>query len=78
MKRFCRISALVFLICAQGMAGGIVSLLPSVTDMVVDLGSANRLVGITRYGVVPAGISVTRLGGMYDLNVEAVLRLKPG
>jgi len=78
LKRFCRISALVFLICVHGMAGGIVSLLPSVTDMVVDLGSANRLVGITRYGVVPAGISVTRLGGMYDLNVEAVLRLKPG
>ncbi len=77
MKRFCRICILIFLIYAQAVAGGIVSLLPSVTDMVVDLGSANRLVGITRYGVVPPGGSVTRLGGIYDLNVEAVLRLKP-
>lgn len=59
------------------MAGGIVSLLPSVTDIVVDLGEAKRLTGITRYCVVPEDVSVTRLGGMYDLNVEAVLRLKP-
>ena len=77
MKRLSWIAGLIFLSCVQGMAGGIVSLLPSVTDMVVDLGAADRLTGITRYGVVPEGVSVTRLGGMYDLNVEAVLRLKP-
>ncbi len=77
MNRFRYFVCLGLFICFQGIAGGIVSLLPSVTDMVVDLGGANRLSGITRYGVVPKGISVSRLGGMYDLNVEAVLRLKP-
>ena len=77
LNRVWWIACLSLLICLQGMAGGIVSLLPSVTDMVVDLGSANSLTGITRYGVVPEGVSAERLGGMYDLNVEAVLRLKP-
>ncbi|PJB77882.1 MAG: cobalamin-binding protein, partial [Acidobacteria bacterium CG_4_9_14_3_um_filter_49_7] len=56
LNRFRWIACLSLLICLQGMAGGIVSLLPSVTDMVVDLGSANRLTGITRYGVVPEGV----------------------
>jgi len=58
-------------------AGGIVSLLPGITDMVVDLGASGRLVGCTRYAVLPPDHPATRLGGLYDLNVEALLRLQP-
>lgn len=58
-------------------AGGVVSLMPSITDMVVELGAADRLTGVTRYCIIEDRPGLTRLGGMYDLNVEALLKLEP-
>jgi len=61
----------------MGKDGGVVSLLPSITDMVVELGAADELTGVTRYCIIDDRPELTRLGGMYDLNVEALVRLKP-
>ena len=56
----------------------IVSLLPSLTESVCELGQCQRLVGVDRYSNWP--IPVTKLpqvGGGLDPNIEAVVALKP-
>lgn len=56
----------------------IVSLLPSLTETVCELGQCSRLVGVDRYSNWPASISaLPRLGGGLDPNIEAVVALKP-
>lgn len=56
----------------------IVSLMPSLTEAVVLLGGGDRLVGVDRYSNWPATlVSLPRLGGLEDVAVEAVVRLRP-
>lgn len=56
----------------------VVSLAPSLTEMVYALGAQNRLVGVTRYCNYPPETSnKTRVGGMLDPNIETLIRLKP-
>ncbi len=56
----------------------IVTLLPSLTETVCELGQCQRLVGVDRYSNWPASISaLPRLGGGLDPNIEAVVALKP-
>lgn len=74
MLTACMFSLLVH---ASLTAGGVVSLMPSITDMVVELGAGDQLTGVTRYCIIDDRPGLTRLGGMYDLNVEALLKLDP-
>ena len=56
----------------------IVTLLPSLTETVCELGQCHRLVGIDRYSNFPAQVqSLPRVGGGIDPNIEAVDALKP-
>ncbi|WP_457422556.1 ABC transporter substrate-binding protein [Roseateles sp. P5_E7] len=56
----------------------IVSLLPSLTETVCELGACARLVGVDRYSNFPAQVNaLPKLGGMEDTNVEMVAALKP-
>jgi len=56
----------------------IVSLLPSLTETVCELGECRRLVGVDRYSNFPASVrSLPQLGGGIDPNIEAVLAVKP-
>lgn len=56
----------------------IVSLLPSLTEMVCELGRCERLVGLDRYSNWPVAVrTLPRLGGGLDPNIEAVLALRP-
>lgn len=55
----------------------IVSLAPSLTDVVVALGHARRLVGVTRFDTAPEVASLPRVGGFVDPSVEAVVGLRP-
>jgi iron complex transport system substrate-binding protein len=55
----------------------VVSLAPSLTDTVVALGAADRLVGVTRYDHAPEVRSLPRVGGFLDPSPEAVLGLRP-
>ena len=77
MKRYLVSLLFIIMVHISLIAGGVVSLLPSITDMVVELGAADRLTGVTRYCIIPDRPGLTRLGGMYDLNVEALLKLNP-
>lgn len=56
----------------------IVSLLPSLTETVCELGACHRLVGVDRYSNWPASVKqLPQLGGGIDPNVEAVLAQRP-
>lgn len=57
----------------------IVSLVPSVTELVYRLGAGERLVGRTRFCVEPAGQvdRVPALGGTKDPDVAAIVALRP-
>lgn len=56
----------------------IVSLLPSLTETVCELGACERLVGVDRYSNWPAALrNVPRVGGGLDPNIEAIVALQP-
>ncbi len=55
----------------------VVSLAPSLTDTVIALGKADRLVGVTRYDDAPEVSQLARVGGFLDPSPEAVLALHP-
>ena len=60
-----------------GGAKRIVTLAPSMTDYLVALGAADRIVGVTRVDHAPEVASRPRVGGFLDPSPEAVLGLKP-
>ena len=55
----------------------VVSLAPSLTDLVVALGASERLVGVTRFDDAPAVKALPRVGGYNDPSLETILRLAP-
>ncbi len=56
----------------------IVSLLPSLTETVCQLGRCDRLVGVDRYSDYPASVQrLPTVGGGLDPNVEAIVALRP-
>lgn len=57
----------------------IVSLVPSQTELLIDLGLADKLVGITKFCIHPkdAVKSITKIGGTKNFNLEKIRFLKP-
>jgi len=56
----------------------IVSLLPSLTETVCELGDCARLVGTDRFSNYPATArALPKLGGLDDTSIEALVALKP-
>lgn len=56
----------------------IVSLLPSLSESVCELGQCQRLVGVDRYSNWPLALTkVPKVGGGLDPSIEAVVALKP-
>jgi iron complex transport system substrate-binding protein len=56
----------------------IVSLLPSLTETVCELGYCNRLVGVDRYSTFPKELQkLPQVGGGVDPNVEMIVALRP-
>ncbi len=56
----------------------IVSLLPSLTETVCELGRCERLVGVDRYSNFPEAVRpLPKTGGGIDPNIEAIVALKP-
>lgn len=63
---------------AEGSCARIVSLAPSVTEVLYDLGLGGSVVGRTRFCRFPReAASVPEVGGFYDMSVEAVVALRP-
>lgn len=55
----------------------VVSLVPSVTETLFDLGAGDSVVGITDYCVFPGNLERQRVGGTKNPDVEAIRNLKP-
>ena len=56
----------------------IVSLIPSVTEMIFAMGAADRLVGVGSYDRFPPEVSrIPKVGGLLDPNTESILALRP-
>lgn len=56
----------------------VLTLLPSLTETVCELGACSRLVGVDSFSHWPAQVAtLPHLGGVDDANVEAVVGLKP-
>jgi iron complex transport system substrate-binding protein len=56
----------------------IVTLMPALAESVCALGACNRLVGTDRFANWPASVlALPKLGGMDDVSLEALVRLKP-
>ena len=55
----------------------VVTLAPSLSEVVLALGARDRLVGVTRFDDDPRTASLPRIGGYNDPQPEAVLAVKP-
>jgi iron complex transport system substrate-binding protein len=65
-------------ITLSGAPQRIVSLLPSLTETVCELGRCDRLVGVDRYSNFPnIVLKLPQVGGGMDPNIEAIVALKP-
>jgi iron complex transport system substrate-binding protein len=61
----------------EGRARRVVTLAPSLTEMVRALEGGSTLVGVSRFDEDPAVAKLPRVGGFVDPSVEAVVALKP-
>lgn len=62
----------------KGECSRIITLAPSLTEIVFELGLGKNLVGVSRYDAFPKEVShIPRVGGLLDLNLEALLSLRP-
>ena len=56
----------------------IISTLPSITEMLFDIGIGDRIVGDSRYTKYPPeAATIDKIGGLYDINREKIVSLKP-
>ncbi len=56
----------------------IVSLAPSMTELVFSLHEGDRVVGVTRYATWPEAVkTLPKVGGFIDPDIESIVRLKP-
>jgi iron complex transport system substrate-binding protein len=56
----------------------IVSMLPSLTELVCELGACDRLVGVDNYSNWPLQVrKLPRLGGLEEANIELIVGLNP-
>lgn len=62
-----------------GADARIVSLVPSLTELLLDLGLAGQVVGRTGFCIHPAALvqGIPKIGGTKDVNVEKIRRLAP-
>ena len=61
----------------KGEVRRVVTLTPSLTDVVLALGAGDRLVGVSRFDERPEVARLPRVGGFVDPSVEAVIALHP-
>jgi iron complex transport system substrate-binding protein len=63
---------------AVGPPQRIISMIPAATEMLFDMGAADRLVGAGSFDRFPPEVArLPRVGGLLDPNVERILSLKP-
>jgi iron complex transport system substrate-binding protein len=61
----------------EGKVRRVVTLAPSLTEMVLAMGAGSTLVGVSRFDEDKAVAKLPRVGGFVDPSVEAVIALEP-
>ena len=61
----------------EGKVRRVVTLAPSLTEMVLAMGAGDTLAGVSRFDEDKAVAALPRVGGFVDPSVEAVIALKP-
>lgn len=84
MKQVIRILFLFIIFSFKNTSAGepypdrIISLSPSITEIIYALGAFDRLVGVTIYtDYPPEALSLPKVGGWINPNMEAILKLNP-
>ena len=68
----------VRLVMGESSCARIVSLAPSITEVLFEVGLGSNLVGVTSFcRYPPAAQAVRPIGGLYDMNIEEILSRKP-
>lgn len=62
---------------ADGQSRRVVSLIPSLTETLFDLGVGETVVGITDFCIFPPGLDLPRVGGTKNPSVEAIRARQP-
>ena len=63
---------------AQTQPVRIISLIPAVTEMLFAIGAGDRVVGVSTFDTYPKEATTRpRVGGLFDPNFEAILKLRP-
>ena len=57
----------------------IISLVPSLTELLFDLGLGNQVIGVTRFCIHPKQETkkIQKIGGTKTVKIERVIQLKP-
>ena len=55
----------------------VISLVPSLTEILFDIGAGNQVVGITDFCIFPTNLDLPRVGGTKNPRVEQIRALKP-
>jgi iron complex transport system substrate-binding protein len=61
----------------EGKVRRVVTIAPSLTEMVLAMGAGDTLVGVSRFDEDKAVAALPRVGGFVDPSVESVIALKP-
>lgn len=68
----------VVLTASSAFAARVVTLAPSLAELVAFAGAQNQLVGVSQFSDYPAGVAaLPKVADAFNINVEAVLRLHP-
>ncbi|MBN1652504.1 MAG: ABC transporter substrate-binding protein [Deltaproteobacteria bacterium] len=62
---------------AQAAGMRAVSLSPAITDIMFDIGLGEKIVGVSKYCILPRGIRRAVVGNMMTVDTEALLSVKP-
>ncbi len=60
-----------------GGAPRVVSFSPAITDILLEIGFGDCVVGVTRFCRLPDGVSRPRLGDQFTVNAEKILSVRP-
>lgn len=64
--------------CIAGAAERIVTVAPSLTELVCAVGACNKLVGVDQHSDYPESAkNIARIGDAFSVNLETILALKP-
>lgn len=80
MKRYILVcvAVLAWIVQAQAPPQRVVSLVPSVTEMLFAIGAGPRVIGVGSFDQYPREVvGLPRVGGLLDPNTEAILALHP-